>query len=255
MIHWFSYEVINLGFIKLQVWGILVSLGFIAGMIVSYWQFKKRKLSPDNIFDLIFWIIIGSIIGARLLYVLEYWRFFSGDYFEIIKMWHGGMSVYGGFIGATIAGTIYLLKKEFDFWAHIDALIFSLPLGLFIGRLGCFFIHDHPGIETDFFLGVQYAGGVRHDLGLYLSLNGLILFLVFLFLGRKKRFDGFYTAFFAMWYGIARFLLDFLRANDVFGADARYFNLTLAQYLSLALFIFGIILFFKLKNMSAKKLT
>ena len=103
MIHWFSYEVINLGFIKLQVWGILVSLGFIAGMIVSYWQFKKRKLFPDNIFDLIFWIIIGSIIGARLLYVLEYWRFFSGDYFEIIKMWHGGMSVYGGFIGATIA--------------------------------------------------------------------------------------------------------------------------------------------------------
>ena len=93
MIHWFSYEVINLGFIKLQVWGILVSLGFIAGMIVSYWQFKKRKLSPDNIFDLIFWIIIGSIIGARLLYVLEYWRFFSGDYFEIIKMWHGGMSL------------------------------------------------------------------------------------------------------------------------------------------------------------------
>ena len=170
-------------------------------------------------------------------------------------MWHGGMSVYGGFIGATIAGTIYLLKKEFDFWAHIDALIFSLPLGLFIGRLGCFFIHDHPGIETDFFLGVQYAGGVRHDLGLYLSLNGLILFLVFLFLGRKKRFDGFYTAFFAMWYGIARFLLDFLRANDVFGADTRYFNLTLAQYLSLALFIFGIILFFKLKNMPAKKLT
>jgi phosphatidylglycerol:prolipoprotein diacylglycerol transferase len=248
MLPWFYCDVIYLGFIKLQVWGILVSLGFITGLIVAYWRFKKRKLSTDNIFDLSFWIIIGAIIGSRLLYVVEYWRFFSSDYWEIIKMWHGGMSIYGGFIGAAIFGTIYLLKNEFDFWAHVDALIFSLPLGLFIGRLGCFLIHDHPGIKTDFFLGVQYAGGARHDLGLYLSLNGLILFLVFLFLDRKKRFDGFYAVSFALWYGISRFLLDFLRANDVFSADARYLGLTLAQYLSLALFIFGVFLYFFLKK-------
>ena len=111
MISWFSYDIIDLGFLKLQVWGILVSLGFILGIVISFIEFKKRKLSTDNFFDLIFWIIIGSILGSRLLYVAEYWQFFYEDPLEIIKMWHGGMSVYGGFIGATVFGVIYLLKK------------------------------------------------------------------------------------------------------------------------------------------------
>lgn len=252
MIPWFYLSIINLGILKLNVWGIFVSLGFAVAITVSYFEFKNKKLETGRIFDLAFWIILCAIAGSRLLYVIEHLSLFTAAPLDILKLWQGGMSIYGGFIGALTAGAVYLKKNKLDFWSYADAVIFSLPLGLFIGRLGCFLIHDHPGIKTNFFLGVAFPDGARHDLGLYLSLNGLALFLIFLILHRKERFPGFYVSFFAVWYGTARFLLDFLRAEDVAGADIRYFGLTLAQYLSVILFAVGIFLFYKLKIKNQK---
>jgi phosphatidylglycerol:prolipoprotein diacylglycerol transferase len=248
MIPWFQFTTINLGILKLNVWGILVSLGFIVGIVISYFEFKKRKLETKIILDLAFWIILAAIFGARLLYVIEHVSQYINTPFDVLKLWQGGMSIYGGFIGAILAGAIYLRRHKLNFWQYADAIIFSLPLGLFIGRIGCFLIHDHPGVKTYFFLGVAYPDGIRHDLGLYLSLNGLVMFLVFLILRRKEWFPGFYTAIFAVWYGMARFLLDFLRARDVVGADIRYFGLTLAQYLSIILFAVGVYLFCRFKK-------
>ena len=253
MIPWFEYQSINAGFLKLNVWGIFVSLSFIVGMVVAYFELKKRKLDASRIYDLAFWIIFSAIIGGRLLYAAEHFSFFSAAPLDILKLWQGGMSIYGGFLGAILASVIYLKKHKLDFWQYADAVVFGLPLGLFIGRLGCFLIHDHPGAKTDFFLGVNYPGGVRHDLGLYDALLGLIIFLVFLFLHRREWFSGFYVATFFASYGAARFLLDFLRADDLVGADPRYFGLTLAQYLSIGLLAAGIYLFFKLKTKIIEK--
>ncbi len=240
MIPWFQFTSIDLGFLKLNVWGILVSLGFVAGMVVSYFEFKRKNLEASRVFDLAFWIILAAIIGSRLLYVAEHLRVFIDAPLDILKIWQGGMSIYGGFFGAVLASIFYLKKHKLNLWQYADAIIFSLPLGLFVGRLGCFLIHDHPGTKTNFFLGVTYPDGIRHDLGLYLSLNGLILFMVFLLLRRRQWFNGFYVALFAVWYSVSRFLLDFLRASDVVGADPRYFGLTLAQYLSVILFVAGV---------------
>jgi phosphatidylglycerol:prolipoprotein diacylglycerol transferase len=248
MISWFEYQSINAGFLKLNVWGIFVSLGFIVGMIVAYFELKKRKLDADRIYDLAFWIILSALIGGRMFFVAEHLGFYSAAPLEILKLWHGGMSVYGGFFGALLASIIYLKKYKLDFWQYADAIVFGLPIGIFIGRLGCFFIHDHPGAKTDFFLGVNYPGGVRHDLGLYDALLGLVIFLVFLFLHRRQWFSGFYLAAFAVCYGVVRFFLDFFRAEDLVGSDPRYFGLTLAQYLSIILSAGGIYLFYKLKS-------
>ncbi|MFA5413460.1 MAG: prolipoprotein diacylglyceryl transferase [Patescibacteria group bacterium] len=253
MIPWFEYQSINAGFLKLNVWGIFVSLSFIVGMVVAYFELRKNKLETSRVYDLAFWIILSALIGGRLLYIAEYLNFYLGAPLDILKLWQGGMSIYGGFLGAILASVIYLKKYKLDFWQYADAIVFGLPLGLFVGRLGCFFIHDHPGAKTDFFLGVNYPGGVRHDLGLYDALLGFVIFLVFLFLHRRKWFSGFYVATFAASYGVARFLLDFLRAEDLVGADPRYFGLTLAQYLSVGLLAAGIYLFLKLKTKIIEK--
>jgi phosphatidylglycerol:prolipoprotein diacylglycerol transferase len=252
MIPWFQYEKINVGFLSLNVWGILVSLGFLAGMFVVHFELKRKRLEANRVLDLAFWIILAAMIGGRLLYAAEHFSVFINAPLDILKLWQGGMSIYGGFIGALIAVVVYLKKNKLDFWSYADAVIFSLPLGLFIGRLGCFLIHDHPGLKTDFFLGVVYPDGGRFDLGLLLSINGLILFLIFLILRHKNWFPGFYVSVFAIWYGTTRFLLDFLRAQDVVGADIRYFGLTLAQYFSIVLFAVGIYLFYKLKIKNEK---
>ncbi|MFA5128692.1 MAG: prolipoprotein diacylglyceryl transferase [Patescibacteria group bacterium] len=248
MIPWFEYHSIYLGFLKLNVWGIFVSLGFVIGMVVAYFELKKRKLDANRIYDLAFWIILSALIGGRIFFVVEHLNFYSAAPLEILKLWHGGMSVYGGFFGAIFAAVIYLKKYKLDFWQYADAVAFGLPLGLFIGRLGCFSIHDHPGIKTEFFLGVNFPDGVRHDLGLYDALLGLAIFLIFLFLRRKERFTGFYVSTFAIFYGAVRFFLDFFRAEDLVGSDPRYLGLTLAQYLSIILSAGGIWLFYKLKR-------
>lgn len=248
MIPWIEYQSISVWFLKLNVWGIFVSLGFLAGMVVAYFELKKKKLEMNRVYDLAFWIILSALIGGRLLYIVEHLNVYFAAPLDIFKLWHGGMSVYGGFLGAILASVLYLKKYKLNFWQYADAVIFGLPLGLFIGRLGCFFIHDHPGIKTNFFLGVAYPDGVRHDLGLYDSLLGLAVFLIFLFLRRRERSAGFYVAIFAACYGLARFFLDFLRVQDLVGADPRYFGLTLAQYLSVILFAGGVYLFYRLKH-------
>jgi phosphatidylglycerol:prolipoprotein diacylglycerol transferase len=114
----------------------------------------------------------------------------------------------------------------------MDVAAVSLWLGWGIGRIGCFLIHDHPGTLTHFVGGVQFPGGVRHDLGLYESLVGFALFLLSMLLFKRlvRRRWGLVTLVSVTLYAIARFFLDFLRATDIASADARYASLTPAQW-------------------------
>lgn len=252
MIPWFHLASIDIGFLKIHIWGLFVSLGFIAGITFAYFELKRKKMEAGRVFDLAFWIILCAIIGGRLVNIAEHLSSYVAAPLDILKIWQGGMSVYGGFLGAILAAVVYLKKNKLDFWQYGDAVMFGLPLGYFIGRLGCFFLHEHPGTETKFFLGVLFPDGVaRHDLGLYLSLTGLAIFLIFLIFRRSIWWPGFYVSMAMILYGAVRFFLDFLRTREVvlgMPPDPRYFGLTLAQYLSIVLFVAGIYLFYKLKR-------
>jgi phosphatidylglycerol:prolipoprotein diacylglycerol transferase len=131
---------------------------------------------------------------------------------------------------------LYLRQRQVDFLIYADTLAFGLPVGIWLGRLGCFLIHDHPGTATHFLLGTRYPDGVvRHDLGLYESLAAFLMAGVFLLSVRRPRLTGTYLAIFAIWYGALRFGLDFLRI-----IDSRYLGLTAGQYLGLVLIISGL---------------
>jgi phosphatidylglycerol:prolipoprotein diacylglycerol transferase len=152
----------------------------------------------------------------------------------------GGLSSYGGFIGA-VGGLFYWCRKHKErVMPYADSLAFGLAPGWLFGRLGCFTAHDHPGRFTDFFLGVQYPEGTRHDLGLEEALWALGMTVLFLVLRRKVRPLGLYLSLLTIGYAPVRFALDFLRATDVAGADPRYLGLTPAQYGSLAVLVVGI---------------
>jgi phosphatidylglycerol---prolipoprotein diacylglyceryl transferase len=244
MIPYFEWQTIQLGPLALHVWGLFVASGFIAGAYVSGWMLKKRGQDKKIVFDLLPWLMLSGVLGGRIVHVLFYdFSFYLQNPGQIIAIWHGGMSIFGGFIASTLVALFYFKKKRVDVFKYADSAIFGLPVGLWIGRIGCFFIHDHPGTATDFMLGVEYPDGiVRHDHGLYLSLNGLILVIVFLSLSRKKRPVGTYIAIFSIWYGVMRFILDFYRAIDV-----RYLGFTPAQYFSVALALFGVYLIVRKK--------
>ncbi len=244
MIPYFSWETFSIGPVPIQVWGLFVALGFFCGALASAWMARRRGLHEKHVYDLAGWIVIASMVFARLFHVV----FYDPAYFwthplEVVAVWHGGMSMFGGFVGAMLASLVYFKRHKLDLHAYADATIFGLPLGIAIGRIGCFLIHDHPGTLTSFVGGVKYPDGVRHDLGLYEAVDGLMVFLVFLWMAKHNVRQGWYLILFCLWYGITRFLLDFLRI-----ADVRYVGLTPAHYFSLVLVIIGGILLKKARN-------
>jgi phosphatidylglycerol:prolipoprotein diacylglycerol transferase len=236
MIPYFEWHTIPLGPITLQVWGLLVGLGFILGTYVATRLAKVRGADTKVIVDLVPWLIFGAIVGGRLGDVFLYR---PGYYFahplEIFMVWKGGASLFGGLIACTIIAIVYFSKRKVNVLKYADILAFGLPAGMACGRIGCFLIHDHPGTLTSFVLGVKYPDGVRHDLGLYEALFTGVIAVIFFTLGRKVQREGFYLALFCILYSIPRFLLDFLRINDV-----RYAHLTPSQYLCILLLGFGI---------------
>lgn len=247
---YFYFPTYVVGSVALQTWGTLVALGILVATYVVYRKAKKEKLPAHMVWDFAFWIIVFSFIGARLGHVLLYEPAY---YFihpaDILRFWLGGFSSFGGFIGGAMAGLYLIKKRTFDFWQWSDVILFGLPIGWAIGRIGCFFTHEHPGKFTNFFLGVRYPDGVRHDLGLYDAMNAALLALVlFLFRNTFKKWPGAVTAFVLCWYGIARFFLDFLRATDGSIIDARYAGLTPGQYGSMVLIIVGVWIFIRKKQ-------
>lgn len=245
MIPYFELTKISLGPLTLHAWGMFLACGFFVGALTAGWMAKKRGLKPSIVYDLVPWLAIAGMLGGRIVHVLVYDpAYYAAHPLETFAIWQGGLSVYGGLFACIACGVWYLRRKHVDVFAYADVMVFGLPFGKILGRIGCFLIHDHPGTLTDFALGVKYPNGeVRHDLGLYLAINAVLLSLLFVWLARKPRKTGTYIIIFSLWYGIARFFLDFLRVVDV-----RYAGLTPGQYFSLLCVLFGFGLALWIKN-------
>lgn len=237
------WSAIHLGPITLQVWGLFVAAGIITGLFVAKHLAKQRGLSSEVVVDMAFWVVLAALIGSRVFYVVTEWSEYVDNLVGVVKVWEGGMSVSGGLLSAIAAAVIFLRVKKQPLLPYLELLAYAFPAGLAVGRLGCFFIFDHPGTVTNFFLGeVYYADGlVRHNHGLYLALDGAILFTVFFILNKRfKLKPPFFIAFYMVWEGIMRLWLDSFRI-----LDARYWNLTGAQWTGVIMLIVGVGLFVK----------
>ncbi len=212
-------------------------MAYAVGTFIAYRRAKQKGLDPERVLDLAFWIFIAAFLGARLFHVVLYEPgYYLAHPWEAIDFRLPGYSLFGGFFGSSIAFFWYARHKLLPVLAYADTLIWGLPWGCGIGRIGCFLIHDHPGTLTHFILGVRYPdGAVRHDLGLYLSMIGFITGGLFLWLNRRQRAPGFWFGTFMVIEGITRLLLDFLRI-----VDTRYFGLTPTQYLAIPLMLVGV---------------
>lgn len=236
MIPYFQFNAFAFGPIVIQVWGLLVSLGMVAAVWLAYKLTQKYFLSEPLMMDLAIWGLVGGLLGARLFYVL----FYNPQYFvlnpqALIYFWQGGASSLGGFVGAVAA--VYILAKNrrlslMDLKPYLDIAVISLWLGWGIGRLGCFLIHDHKGKLSDLFLAVNFPEGARLDLGLLESLLAFALFGVFFYWFKRliKIRWGLTAVLSFLFYAVARFFMDFLRARDLAESDTRYFYLTPAQW-------------------------
>jgi phosphatidylglycerol:prolipoprotein diacylglycerol transferase len=239
--------------------GIGIAVGYLAGAQLMVRRARKYGGPDENdIWNTLFWALIGAIIGARLGYIFGHISEVTDggdDLLGILRVWEGGISLIGGITGAVLLALPYMLRKKMGFWRTVDLAAPGLALGIVIGRIGDLVIGDHLGKPTSFPLGWLCLGSdgeaprpaevyrqaldagnppslgcydlPLHQTALYDFISTLILLGVLLWLGKKMRRPGFMALTFTAWYGTMRVITDFLRV------DRRYLGLTGSQIMSL----------------------
>ena len=139
--------------------GVGIAAGYLFG---SWWMLRegpKRGLDERHISTMLFWALIGAIVGARVFYVIAHWSDFSGHPLDIFKVYNGGISLLGGIAGAIIFSYPFMRKFHYRFLQTMDAAAIGLAAGVILGRIGDLIIGDHLGKPTSTFLAFQYQGG------------------------------------------------------------------------------------------------
>lgn len=231
----------HLGPLTIQSWGLLVALGFIAGIILILWQARQAGYKTDKLLDLVLWVFVASMVGSRVFYVILFWQSFVGHWVDALKIWNGGMVFYGGLLFAIAVFIFFARRHKMNIWRLSDWAAPALALGTAIGRVGCHLIQDHPGRITDVPWAIMVNGELRHETAMYLIFSNLIIFLaLWLWLRKSKKLPvGSLFYIYLIWEGITRFLIDFWRATDLPNSDPRFFGLTISQYIGIGLVIAG----------------
>jgi phosphatidylglycerol---prolipoprotein diacylglyceryl transferase len=254
---------LDLGFFELRWY----SLAYLAGIFIGYWYLLRLLKAPGapmarrHADDLVFYAALGIILGGRLGYVLFYnLGYYLQNPVDILKLWDGGMSFHGGLIG-TVLGILYLARKEKLNWLRVhDYVACCVPFGLFFGRLANFVNHELWGAPTDVPWGVRFpeatgrylpngapeiiTGLARHPSQLYEAfLEGPVIFAIlwWLFWRTQARYEpGKLVGAFILFYGIFRFLVEFVREPDAqLVGFAQASGLHMGQWLSLPMVLGG----------------
>jgi phosphatidylglycerol:prolipoprotein diacylglycerol transferase len=216
----------------------MLALAFAVGIYLARKRAETAEINPRIIMDLGVYVLLSSIIGARLLYVISNLNEYKTQPLEIIFS-RSGFVFYGGLILATIVTIWYLNRNKLSIGKIADVIAPSIAIGHAIGRIGCFLNGCCYGKQTTLPWGVMMAGRDPLDLTplhptqLYSSAGNLIIFFVLTYLWKRRRFDGEIFLLYLILYSLMRFIIEFYRADNPY----ILFNLTLSQLLSIVIFI------------------
>ena len=239
-------------------YGILVASGFLLGLWTASRRALRDNIDPEKIFDLGTWLLVGTIVGARAMYVTTYWKeeFAGKPFSEIFMVQHGGIVFYGGFIGASLACMLFAWRKHLPLWRLADILAPSIALGSFVGRYGCLMNGCCYGRPTDLPWAIHFPpdhethGIGVHPTQIYDSTLNLILYAFLAWLFRRKKFDGQVFATYLIAYAVLRSFVELFRGDYT---PVHYLGpLTPAQLVSIGIVAAGIILLVKLPRRKAE---
>ncbi len=223
-------EIFHYGILRLKWYGLLIASAVLIGVNLSMWLAKKRQIDPEIMADLAIWLVIGAIPSARLYYVIFQWQNYSQHPEQIIKIWEGGIAIYGAIIGGTLAAILFAKFKQISFWQLADLVSPSLALGQAIGRWGNFFNSEAFGEPTDLPWKLYIPRANRpieyqnyeyfQPTFLYESLwnLGVFILLIWLFVNDTRRHHlkvGSLFLIYAIAYGIGRFVVEGLRTDSL----------------------------------------
>ena len=272
-------QLINLGFISIKWYGLLIAISVLLGLNLSKKLARSRGIDPNFISEILPSLVLSSIIGARVYYVIFEYQQFSGDkFFTTIKIlniylnipsflaiWEGGIAIHGALLGGFLSIYLFCKSKKIPLKIFLDLLMPSVILGQSIGRWGNFFNNEAFGIPTnlpwklfiplsnrpDIFANSQYF----HPTFLYESLWNLIIFTILIYIFNKQSKDnsitpGLITSLYLVTYSFGRFWIEGLRIDSLcLGGYPPYCEggLRVAQFISIFLFSSGLVWLYFLK--------
>ena len=257
---------INLGMISIRWYGISYVIGIFLGAYILQKiekKFKIANLDSKDLENLLSYIIIGIVSGGRLGYILFYTPdVIIDDFWEVFKIWHGGMSFHGGLIGVIISVWIFCLRTGKVFLSITDLIACVAPIGLFFGRIANFINAELYGKKTDVSWGVIFPYSdysPRHPSQLYEAIfEGIVLFLIMLFalnfrqyltnkkntIAKQKNINGLLSGIFLIFYSIFRIVIEIFREPD-FHIGYIFNIFSLGQILCIPMMALGIFLICK----------
>ncbi len=250
---------IQFGKFTIYTYGFFVALGFLTAIFVARHEARRVGKNDEKIMDLSFWVVIGAVIGARLLYVLTVPEAFMDNPLEIFKLWNGGLVFYGGFIFATIVAMVYMKKHHMSVLQTADIIAPAIAIGHSIGRVGCFFAGCCYGRACQLPWAVTFTDpdslaptGVQlHPTQLYAVLGNLMIFIFLMLFRPYKKFAGQLFLLYIMIYGLTRSLIEVFR--DDFRGDFLFGVLSVSQSIGLSLAAGAAVLLVVLSKRSLKK--
>ncbi|MEA4816630.1 MAG: prolipoprotein diacylglyceryl transferase [Lachnospiraceae bacterium] len=254
-------------------YGVFIGLAVVIGILIIFYNANRTGQNPDMYFDFSMLVMIVSLIGARLYYVIFSWDMYKRNLLEIFNFRNGGLAIYGGVIAATIMAVLYSRKKGISLWLLTDTCVPSLALGQAIGRWGNFFNREAFGTFTDSFFAMRYTldtvyeGNLTqeilnntviqngatyvqvHPTFLYESVWNIALFVILMLMIKRKKSNGSVFALYSIGYGIGRFWIEALRTDQLLLWGT---GIPVSQIVSVLFIVFGVFMLFYLKKKRLK---
>ena len=240
--------IITIGDFNIEWYSVLIVVGAILALIMIIKEAKRYGYPSDFVFNVCFWSIIVGIIGARLYYVVFNLDLYT-NFWDILKIWEGGLAIHGGIIFGAITCYLYCKKSRVRTVRMLDFIAPALLLAQAIGRWGNFFNGEAHGAVTsleslqnlhipEFIIDGMYIGGAHYQpTFLYESLWCLLGVIILLIVRRLKVTKvGQPTALYLMWYGLGRFFIETMRTDSLMLGGFK-----VAQIVSVIMILIGLI--------------
>ena len=239
-IHQIDPVLLSLGPLQIRYYGLIYALGFVLAyfFLRHFIRQKKLHMREQELDTYIIYLMLGVVLGARLFEILFYnLPFYLEHPAELLAIWHGGLSFHGGLAGAVFSTWLFCKKKKIPLLHLCDYVVIPGAFALALGRIGNFLNGELPGRVSDVWWAVKFPGyeGYRHPSQIYEVLKNLVIFAAVLVNVRKQHKEGYLLGLFLFWYGLLRFLVEFVREPETM-----VWFLTMGQALSIPLIILGL---------------
>jgi phosphatidylglycerol:prolipoprotein diacylglycerol transferase len=238
----------HVGQYPVHSWGVMLMVGFLIGGWRAATRAGRYGLRPEDVWDVALFGLLGGVIGGRIGFVIQepgFWR----DPAQMLAIWKGGMTFYGGLLGGILAGVITCRVKKMNVGDMADLAGVSCPIGYIFGRIGCFLNGCCYGGACSLPWAMRFRADdgtltpPSHPAQLYSAMAGLIIYLMLLPLERRRAFRGQVMYAFLFLYGVYRFLIEYVRAGASSDSSALHWAITDAQAASLLLCIVAAVIY------------